>query len=209
MLFRSVSAFAKEIFPGVKFSGVTLAPVQARIGNQIHKGKVDVRVGDYSSLTEPSQSFDAAFFVESICHSTSKAQTLISVNRVLKNGGRLVIADGFRMKPLMSCNPFWRWLYTKVCRNYYVQDFADYHSLVDCAKSLGLSVVSSRDVSFRIAPTTIHAVFLSLWCYLKNLFLGRALTGKRLDNLVACFLSHFLGLNRNLFRYYIITFQKV
>lgn len=204
--FGAVSAYGAQLYPQTNFLGLTISPAQA--GFACREKNLTVTLGDYHSIPERDESCDGGFFVESFCHSSNKAELLKESIRVLKPGSRLVIADGFRMKSLEKTGPVYRWLYKAVCRNYFVEDFAFFNEIMEVAKRNHLIVEHAEDASFRIAPTTLHSIFLSAACYLKGLFSLQSVKGKRLNNLIACFLSHFLGLNRSLFRYYIITFRK-
>ncbi|AEW98295.1 SAM-dependent methyltransferase [Streptantibioticus cattleyicolor] len=50
---------------------------------------------DVMALPYPPDSFDAVWAVESLAHVTDRAEALRQIARVLRPGGRLVLADGF------------------------------------------------------------------------------------------------------------------
>jgi tocopherol O-methyltransferase len=54
---------------------------------------------DYMHTTFPDQSFDVIWAIESVCHAENKALFIQEAARLLKKGGRLIIADGFAAQP--------------------------------------------------------------------------------------------------------------
>jgi len=56
---------------------------------------VSFEIMDYSQTSFEDQSFDVIWGIESICHASNKEAFIKEAARLLKKGGRLVIADGF------------------------------------------------------------------------------------------------------------------
>jgi tocopherol O-methyltransferase len=56
---------------------------------------VSFSVMDYLHTGFPNESFDVVWAIESVCHAEKKEDFLEEAYRVLKKGGRIIIADGF------------------------------------------------------------------------------------------------------------------
>jgi tocopherol O-methyltransferase len=85
---------------GASVTGITLSAKQVQQAKLNAKEKgVDNSVGfqtmDYCNTTFPDHSFDIVWGCESICYASNKEQFIKEAWRLLKPGGRLIIADGF------------------------------------------------------------------------------------------------------------------
>ena len=90
---------AREL--GAKVVGVDLSPGHVyrarRLANR--NGVLDRVVferRDFTATTFPDESFDVVWAVESVCHAKDKPRFLAEAYRLLKPGGRLIVADLFR-----------------------------------------------------------------------------------------------------------------
>ncbi len=55
-------------------------------------------VADFINVPYPDGSFDVVWAIESVCHAEDKKTFLQEAYRVLRKGGRLIVADGFQSK---------------------------------------------------------------------------------------------------------------
>ncbi|MCY1082665.1 SAM-dependent methyltransferase [Archangium lansingense] len=83
---------------GCKVEGITISPLQAaqagRWANQLGMGgQTTFHRGDAMALPFPAESFDAAWAIESLFHMPDRAAVLRELARVLRPGGRMLIAD--------------------------------------------------------------------------------------------------------------------
>ena len=85
---------------GCKITGITLSERQAEqaTANAKQKGVgqlVDFKAMNYCATNFPDASFDVVWGCESICYADTKEDFIEEAYRLLKPGGRLVVADGF------------------------------------------------------------------------------------------------------------------
>ena len=79
--------------------GVTLSDFQVKKGNELLKGKNGIILKEnYNNTSFQSNSFDSAVAIESFCHSGHNFNSLKEMHRLLKPGGRFVMADAFLKK---------------------------------------------------------------------------------------------------------------
>lgn len=81
--------------------GLTLSPVQARLaqkstqqlGLQDH---IRFAEGDFTSVPLPSDSLDAVYSVEAVCHAVEPDQYFKEASRLLRKGGKLILVDDYK-----------------------------------------------------------------------------------------------------------------
>lgn len=85
---------------GARVTGITLSERQVQQAKEHAQqkavaDKVDFNAMNYDATDFADASFDVVWGCESICYADSKEQFIKEAHRLLKPGGRLVIADGF------------------------------------------------------------------------------------------------------------------
>ena len=206
--------YGAKKYPQVNFKGVTITPWQVKKSEemirQLNINNASIIHGDYNQLPIASNTIDAAFGLESICHAegTNKSKPLSEAYRVLKNGGRFTMIDGFIKKPEGELSPTIRKMYNLVCQNWALPSFGNINEVVFQMKSIGFRELEVEEISWKIAPSAIHSPFLSLFFLIKSFFKREKLKKQNWNNLKACFTIFFLGLSRKSIGYYRITAKK-
>lgn len=85
---------------GATVTGISLSERQVQQAHENARsrgveGQTNFAVMDYSATTFPDASFDVVWGCESICYADNKKQFIQEAFRLLRPGGRLVVADGF------------------------------------------------------------------------------------------------------------------
>ena len=86
---------------GATVTGITPVHTQVEKANELKDkrnldGNVSFKVADYRNTPFESESFDVVWACESVCHAPDKADFYNEAYRLLKPGGRLVMAEYFR-----------------------------------------------------------------------------------------------------------------
>lgn len=85
---------------GITVSNHQVELAQAQVGNGTQPGQVSFQFADVMNLPFADASFDAAYAHESLCHVHDKGAAFEHTARVLRPGGRLVVADIFLSGPI-------------------------------------------------------------------------------------------------------------
>ena len=85
---------------GCNVIGISLSEKQVNKAKELAVKKnvetqIDFKVMNYCATNFPDESFDIVWGCESICYADDKDQLIKEAWRLLKPGGRLVVADGF------------------------------------------------------------------------------------------------------------------
>lgn len=89
---------AKHI--GCEVTGITLSPKQVETASQFAEkhsvtSLATFKTMDFCQTSFADASFDVIWGIESICHAEDKSRFIKEAYRLLKKGGRLIMADGF------------------------------------------------------------------------------------------------------------------
>lgn len=92
---------------GCRVLGITLSESQVRTAKR-NAARATVselahfEQRDFVATGLPDASFDVVWAIESVCHAEKKLDFLREAHRILRPGGRLIVADGFAIKNELS-----------------------------------------------------------------------------------------------------------
>ncbi len=88
---------------GNRVTGITISAKQAEYARKHAErhgvsDKVNFEVADFCRTPFPDNSFDVVWALESSCHALNKGEFVQEAYRLLRQGGRLVVCDGFLLQ---------------------------------------------------------------------------------------------------------------
>ena len=200
---------------GARVTGVTIVPDQVeaarvRAATAGLDRNVSFVLADYLALPVQDGAFGGAFAIESACYAPgpSKSALIEEMARVIRPGGRWVIADGFLKRSLRPGSVLAR-LTASVARSWAIPEFAEIDRFVSAAGEAGFIAREVRDVSWNVAPSFLHIIPVTLRYALHRLRAGSGRMAKeQWDNVRAPLLAQLLGLARGHFGYYFMVLER-
>jgi cyclopropane fatty-acyl-phospholipid synthase-like methyltransferase len=138
---------------GAHVLGLTISPTQIKIGNDlVRESGADVKliIMDAESL-KIDDNFDVIWSVEAISHLDKKADFFRSSARLLKPGGKLVIADWFKSDTTTAAEE--RRYIAPIEKAMLVPRLGSPAAYINDIRSAGLNVTSFDDVSRSVSRT--------------------------------------------------------
>ncbi|MCB0775327.1 MAG: methyltransferase domain-containing protein [Chitinophagaceae bacterium] len=201
---------AKNI--GAKVMGITLSQRQAEQANKnaVTNGvenSVQFELRNYSDTDLPANSFDVTWGCESICYAENKEQFIREAFRLLRPGGRLVVADGFVTDFKNNENLIIRkWL-----DGWQVNYLETPERFLEYAKNAGFRDMSYRDISKATVHSSrrLYKVYYLAKMYLlwKKINFSKPATLMQKKNIEAC-KYQFIGMKTKLWQYGLFTAVK-
>lgn len=207
-------SFAKK-FPGKKVKGITIVPWQVDKAKELNSlanldSSVELVLGDYTRLPFADNSADGVYAMESCCHceGDDKAAFIKEMLRVLKPGKRFVIIDGFTKGAPALFSGLFRYCYKEICKGWAVPSFPQLELITDGIKKSGGTGIEVKDLSYRVAPSVMHAPVRVIYFLVKKMLEGEKLNPIRVGHLKACLLALVMGMHRHRFSYCMVTGTK-
>lgn len=192
--------------------GITLSNKQAKRGNNRiqdlglgNHARIDVQ--DYTQTNFPSESFDVVWAIESVCHAQDKNSFIREAYRLLKPGGRLILADFFidREGNEKDQAEIDRWAH-----GWAVPFFEKKDVFFSMLESNGFKWIEMEDCTKNILPSAkrLYYAFFPGWLLSKlyNLF-NRNTTEFSKKNVYTAFYQY-KTVKKGLWKYYIVCAQK-
>ena len=142
---------------GAEVTGITLSQVQKRTAEQnaIRDGvseKTSFSIQDYLHTSFPDNTFDVVWGLESICYAHNKKDFLKEAYRVLKPGGRVIVADGFlKQNPQGEHEQF---VYRTFLKGFILDNLALLSAFERSMREVGFQKVHCTDVNEQIQKTS-------------------------------------------------------
>ncbi len=202
---------AKEYSKAI-IKGVTISPSQVEIAsafnaNEKLQDRIEIIEGNYTALPFEDAAADGVWAVESACYAqgAAKEDLVREMARVLKTGGRFVVADCFIKQPKENLNALVGKCYSAACKSWALREMPTLDRFVAALNRHGFQDVMIEDISWRAAPSLAHAPFAVFTFIVKKILAGQTLNQQSIDNLKASLLALVLGVSRSKFSYCIIT----
>jgi len=160
---------AKKFGEGTEVTGITLSPAQVERATQLAKERgitnAKFQVMDALAMTFPDNSFDVVWACESGEHMPDKKKYVEEMARVLKPGGRIVIATWCQRDE--GGRPFSRderrmldFLYSEWTHPYFIS-ISDYRRLMLGTEQL--KIVETDDWAKPTIPSWRHSIWVGVW----------------------------------------------
>lgn len=147
--------------------------------------------------------------LESSCHAhgEDKGVLLAEAHRLLRPGGRLVVADGFLDGRFV--NPLQQRIYRKLCDCWVIEELARLDLFTARLDTLGFTDIRVEHLQMRVAPSVTHIPWVTLKFLLTDVVFGtREMTKARWNNVLAPVLLPLVGAPLGPMSYCMITATK-
>lgn len=141
---------------GARVVGITLSRVQLRQARRTAdrlgmSEQVGFHLRDYSDTRFATGSFDVVWALESSCYAADKAAFVREAHRILRPGGRIVVGDGFLLRP--PANESEQRHYDLFKRGLMLPDMVQPQALAEVLRANGFSEVRVWDETEGAIPS--------------------------------------------------------
>jgi len=195
---------------GAEVVGLNVTPMHLERARElaVERGVADqttFREDDFTAMESVADdSMDVVWGLEAVCYAADKREFLEQAARVLRPGGRLVVADGFMAERDLSARDrrqMARWL-----KGWKVPNLAPLEDFQADLRALEFADVVARDVTANVMPSSKALYYYSFygWPATKLLQLLGRRTQAEVDHVAARYYQH-PTLKRGLWRYAIVS----
>jgi MPBQ/MSBQ methyltransferase len=211
----TLRSFARRL-PNAKLFGVTRVPWQVEQARALNEAagcsqRICLIEGDYEDTSLlPQSSYDGVYALESSCHAhgADKGALLQQAYRLLRAGGRLVVADGFLARRGFI-NKLQQHIYRKLCDCWVIEELAQLHRFTNGLEQLGFRGITVERLQMRVAPSVLHIPWVTAKFLVTEVLCGqRAMTRARWNNVIAPVLLPLVSAPLGPMIYFMITATK-
>jgi MPBQ/MSBQ methyltransferase len=198
-------------FPAAALHGITLVPWQLEQCRRLSQtgdcgAAIEFDLADYEHTALPSEAFDAIYAIESSCYGAGagKPRMIREASRLLRPGGRFVVADGF-LGPgkLRGPQPV---IYRRLCECWVIESLGEIDAFVRELELAGFCDVVAEQIQARVTPSVLHVPWVTLKFLLQSvIFASRKMTRARWNNVLAPVLLPFVGYPCGPLAYYMVS----
>jgi len=201
--------------PTADLHGITLVPWQIEQGRLLNQSgppstNITLNHGDYERTAFASETFDATYAVESSCYGTgaNKSRLIREAHRLLRPGGRFVVADGFighrKLHGPQSS------IYRKLCECWVIEDIGEIRAFTRELERARFRDIAVEQIQSRVTPSVLHVPWVTLNFLLTSVAFGpRKMTRARWNNVLAPMLLPFVGYPVGPLAYYIVSATRI
>jgi cyclopropane fatty-acyl-phospholipid synthase-like methyltransferase len=178
--------------PQARLVGLTRVPWQVERAQALNHAagsgdRIRILEGDYEDTILPRASYDGVYALESSCHAhgRDKAAFLTEAHRLLRPGGRLVVADGF-LAHARFVSALQHRIYRKLCECWVIEELAQLDLFTARLEQLGFIDIRVENLQLRVAPSVAHIPWVTLKFLVTDVLFGaRTMTRARWNNVLA------------------------
>jgi cyclopropane fatty-acyl-phospholipid synthase-like methyltransferase len=153
---------------GASVVGVNINAKQVRHARRLaHRRRLEDRlqfhVADFCATSLADDSFDVVWALESACYAEDKCAFLAESHRLLKPGGRLIVADGFLRHEDLADDE--QRIVTRWQRGWAIPGVASVEQFGRWLRATGFGTVGFRDVTRHVVPSSRRIYLASLLFY--------------------------------------------
>jgi len=150
---------------GCNVLGISIAPSNIREAseNAKHNNVPDLAVfelRDYMRTGLPNETFNVVWAIESFCHALDKKTLFFEMHRLLKPGGRIIIADGFQKRPTTDAAEEGMWQRTLHGLGVYQTQWWNEHK--EHLRECGFKNISRWDMTGQVKKTVYYIFWLGV-----------------------------------------------
>lgn len=195
-------------------TGISIVPhqIQQAKAKALEHGVDEITefiVADYCETPFEDHSFDVVWAIESVCYVVDKSEFIKEAHRVLKPGGKLIVADGFRLNQQLSEKEE---LIMKRWEAGYAVERLGVDSEFDTSLRLhGFTGIETKDATQLVMPSARRLYYFGLAAtYYRKLL---KLFGKQYGNEITikntqAAINQYLGLKKGLWKYLVFIAEK-